>query len=74
MHTDTERREEGRKKEGRRERERVCKNKHQQGREQREKRKVGNVVEEVFVTHLGNVLYSPLVNDYGANVSLLYAL
>ena len=37
MHTDTERREEGRKKEGRRERERVCKNKHQQGREQREK-------------------------------------
>ena len=43
------------------------------GREQREKWKVGNLAEEVFV-NFGNFLYSLLVSDYGANVSLLYAV
>ena len=46
------------------------------GREQREKWKVGNLAEEVFGNfgNFGNFLYSLLVSDYGANVSLLYAV
>ena len=43
------------------------------GREQREKWKVGNLAEKVF-GNFGNFLYSLLVSDYGANVSLLYAV